>query len=357
MAGLSAAGRLAIVLFNLGGPDRPEAVEPFLRNLFDDPAIIGAPGPIRHLLARWIAKRRAPVAQAIYAEIGGRSPILPETEAQAEALAMMLGGGEEIGVFVAMRYWHPLIAETAARLRDFGPDRIVLLPLYPQFSTTTTASAVAAWHQAARAVGLDRPTHILCCYPSQPDFVAAHAGLIAAALDELPADLPRRLLFSAHGLPERVIGKGDPYQWQVERSARAVVDHLSRASVNRSSLDWRICYQSRVGPLAWIGPATEEEIRRAGGEGCAVVLTPIAFVSEHSETLVELDRDYARLASASGVPVYRRVPALGTREAFLRCLAELVGRALERPGWCSEAGGRLCPDRFARCPHGGAVAG
>lgn len=348
MAGLSASGRLAVVLFNLGGPDRPEAVEPFLRNLFDDPAIIGAPGPIRHLLARWIARRRAPAAQAIYAEIGGRSPILPETEAQAEALAAMLGGGEATAVFVAMRYWHPLIEETAARLRDFDPDRIVLLPLYPQFSTTTTASAVAAWHEAARAVGLDRPTHVLCCYPSQPDFVAAHAGLIAAALDDLPADLPRRLLFSAHGLPERVIARGDPYQWQVERSARAVVERL-----DRPGLDWRVCYQSRVGPLAWIGPATEEEIRRAGHEGRAVVLTPIAFVSEHSETLVELDRDYARLAAANGVPAYRRVPALGTREDFVRCLAALVGRALERPGWCSEAGERLCPDRFARCPQSG----
>lgn len=338
--------KTAVVLFNLGGPDGPDAVYGFLRNLFGDPAILRLPWPLRPALAALIARRRAPRAQAIYAALGGRSPILPETETQAAALAAALGHGD-IRVFVAMRYWHPMSAETARAVRDWGADRVVLLPLYPQFSTTTTQSSLAAWRDAARGVGLEVPTHAVCCYPEEPGFVAAYAGLIANAAAEMPPGTEPRVLFSAHGLPKRIVAAGDPYVWQVERSAAAIARAAGLASDT-----WRIVYQSRVGPLEWVGPSTEDEICAAGREGRALVVVPIAFVSEHSETLVELDIDYRRLAETSGVPAYVRVPVVGTHPDFIAGLKSLVARlrAGNAAAICSGAGGRLCPAGFAGCP-------
>ena len=340
--------RLAIVLFNLGGPDRPEAVEPFLRNLFSDPAIIGAPGFVRLPLARYIARKRAPKARAIYEEMGGGSPLLPNTKAQGEALSAVLAGrlsGWDLQVSIAMRYWHPLTEAAAAEVAAFKPDRIILLPLYPQYSTTTTGSSFAAWHKAAKAVGLSGvPSAAICCYPHQQGFVREMAALIRPRWQEARESGAARLLFSAHGLPKKVIAKGDPYQWQVEQTAAAVAQALGLADQ-----DWQVCYQSRVGPLEWIGPATEAEITRAGVAGCAVVLAPIAFVSEHSETLVELDIEYAHLAREKGVPLYLRVPTAGCGAAFIDGLAELVVAGVNRPGVASENGGRICPKNWARC--------
>jgi ferrochelatase len=341
--------RLAVVLANLGGPDSPAAVRPFLFNLFNDAAIIGAPQPLRVLLAKFISSRRAPVAAAIYAHIGGRSPILEQTELQAQRLEALLltklAPGAATKVFVAMRYWHPLVAETAAAVKAWGPDRIVLLPLYPQFSTTTTASFFDAWDKSAAKVGLAVPTARVCCYPLAPGFLAAHKTMLGAALAEAKAKGPFRLLFSAHGLPQRVVAKGDPYPWQVEQTAAALAQAL-----NWPSLDWRVSYQSRVGPLAWIGPATDDEIRRAGNEGKGLVIVPIAFVSEHSETLVELDLDYAQLAGKSGVPFYLRVPTLGAQPYFIEALAELAQSASPNTGLCPPGGKRLCPAAWACCP-------
>ena len=338
--------KLAVVLFNLGGPDRPEAVRPFLFNLFRDPAIIGLPRPARWMLAQLIARRRAPVSRQIYAQIGGKSPLLEHTRRQADALQGALQDEGEVRVFVAMRYWHPFAGETAQAVARFGPDRVVLLPLYPQFSTTTTGSSVADWQRAAARAGLRAETSTVCCYPSQAAFVAAHAALIGKVWAEATAAGARaRLLFSAHGLPQKVVARGDPYQWQVEQTAAAVVDALALPD-----LDWVVCYQSRVGPLAWIGPATEAEIARAGADGVAVVVVPIAFVSEHSETLVELDIDYRRLAAASGVPAYHRVAALGAEPKFIWALAALVREASRRDGIGSQQGGRICPAACRRCP-------
>ncbi len=336
--------KTAVVLFNLGGPDGQEAVEPFLFNLFNDPAIIGLPGLLRRLVAWRISARRAPVARHIYAELGGGSPLLPNTEAQARALeARFQGGPAELRAFSCMRYWHPMSDQVARAVRDFAPGRIVLLPLYPQFSTTTTASSVRAWRQAAAKAGLDRPTRLVCCYPDEPGFVAAVVDLLRDALDQ--AGEGARVLFSAHGLPKRVIARGDPYQEQVERSAAA----MATAAGLRPGC-WRVCYQSRVGPLEWIGPATDAEIRRAGAEGVALVVVPIAFVSEHSETLVELDIEYGRLAHASGVPRYVRVPTVGTHPAFIDGLARLVrDAAAGAPPVRSAVGGRQCGARWCRC--------
>ncbi len=338
--------RTAVVLFNLGGPDGPAAVRPFLFNLFNDPAIIGLPQPARWALAQLISRRRAPVASEIYRQIGGRSPLVPLTEEQARALEAALGPDHR--AFVCMRYWHPMAEAVAREVKAWAPERVVLLPLYPQFSTTTSASSLADWRRAAAAAGLEAPTRSVCCYPTEAGFVEAVAELTRAAHDRAAAAGRPRVLFSAHGLPQKVIAAGDPYQWQVERSAEAVVRALSI-----DGLDWRVCYQSRVGPLRWIGPATDEMIRQAGADGVPLVVVPIAFVSEHSETLVELDIEYRHLAEEAGVPAYHRVPAVGTAPAFVEGLARLVRRT-EAGGCepCSQDGGRLCPAAHGRCPNG-----
>ncbi len=336
--------RVAVILFNLGGPDSPEAVLPFLRNMFADPAILRVPALLRPLLARIIARRRAPEARHIYGRIGGRSPILPETEAQAAALLEALGDLGEVEVAIAMRYWNPTTAAAARSVAAFRPDRVVLLPLYPQFSTATTASSLDAWRKAAHAAGIVAPSRAVCCYPRASGLIEAQAACIGPLLDEAMGHGRPRLLLSAHGLPEKLIADGDPYQWQVEETARAIVGALERPD-----LDWALCYQSRVGPLAWIGPSTEEEIDRAGREGLPLVVAPIAFVSEHSETLVELDMTCRERAVAAGVPFYGRAPAVGVHPTFIETLATLVRGALADEGTDSAEGGRLCPLVHRRC--------
>jgi len=335
--------RLAVVLFNLGGPDRPESVQPFLFNLFNDPAIINLPQPLRWGVAKLISARRAPVAQEIYEELGGGSPLLPNTEAQASALrdavAAKTDGAAEIRCFIAMRYWHPLTEETVAEVQAWNPDRILLLPLYPQYSTTTTESSVKAWRQAASKVGLSVPTSTVCCYPVLDGFIAASAALLRQTLRSVGEGPKPRVLFSAHGLPQKVIDRGDPYQYQVERTAEAIV-----AALPEEVFDWVVCYQSRVGPLEWIKPYTEDEIRRAGDKGVPLIVMPIAFVSEHSETLVELDIEYRELAEEAGVPGYERVPTVSSEAAFIEGLAKLVDETRQSDQEIHSAGGaRFCP--------------
>jgi ferrochelatase len=313
-----------VVLFNLGGPDRPEAVEPFLRNLFRDPAILRVPGFVREPLAWLIARRRAPIAQEIYHHLGGRSPLLANTVAQAAALQQELGDLGEVRVFVAMRYWHPLSQETVAEVQAFAPDRLVLLPLYPQRSTATTDSSLEDWRQTSGRMGLSVPTATVGPYPTEPGLVEALAAGIRTAWVEAGAFGRPRLLFTAHGLPKRVVAAGDPYPEQCAATVAAVVERLAMPQ-----LDWVMCYQSRVGPLEWIGPATEDELRRAGHDGVPVVVVPYSFVSEHSETLVELDIEYRKLAEDVGVPDYRRVAAVGTADAFIKGLGTLVRTALQ----------------------------
>ena len=346
--------RTAVILFNLGGPDSPDAIQPFLFNLFNDPAIIGAPGPVRWLLAKLISSRRAPVAKEIYAHLGGKSPLLELTQAQADALQDRLAGGDdEVRTFIAMRYWHPMSAETAEAVAAFGPDRVVLLPLYPQFSTTTVGSSLADWRRAARKAGITAPTRAVCCYPLDAGWIAAQADLVGRALSDAGTATPLRVLFSAHGLPKKVIAAGDPYQWQVEQTADAVVAAVNGGDGGARIEDWTVCYQSRVGPLEWIGPSTEDELARAGRDGVGVVVVPIAFVSEHSETLVELDIEYREEAGKLGVPAYVRVPAVATHAAFIDGLAGLVENALAGDPETLYGGGdgaRLCPGQFRKCP-------
>ncbi len=349
--------RLAVVLFNLGGPDGLDAVEPFLFNLFNDPAIIGGPGLFRRLLAKFISRRRGPEAREIYRKIGGKSPLLEETKAQARALTRHLaediGDDDEVRVFTAMRYWHPMSSDVAREVKSFGPDRVILLPLYPQYSTTTTASSLDDWRRATVEAGLDVPSRAVCCYPAAPELIRAQAALIRPALNEAQSKTKTagrpRLLFSAHGLPEKVIARGDPYQWQVERTSEAVA-----AALGLADADWTVCYQSRVGPLKWIGPSIADELRRAGKDRVAVVVVPIAFVSEHSETLVELDIQYRDMAHDENVPAYIRVPALGVQDDFISGLARIVRETDERDGvLCSAEGPRQCPAEQGKCPLSG----
>ncbi len=328
--------KTAIVLFNLGGPDTPAAVQPFLFNLFNDPAIIRIPNPFRWGLAKVISKRRAPIAREIYENLGGGSPLLPNTQAQAKALeaALTTEDGDGFKVFIAMRYWHPFADETVQEVKAYEPDQILLVPLYPQFSTTTTGSSVTDWNRAAAKVGLDLPTKTLCCYPADPGFVSEVVTRLQKALDQFSEDEPKpRVLFSAHGLPKKIVEAGDPYQEQVEESTAAVVDALGMPD-----LDWIVCYQSRVGPLEWIGPSTEDEIERAGKDKVPLIVVPIAFVSEHSETLVELDIEYRELAEKEGVPKYVRVPTVDDGPAFIEGLAARVRGALD-------GSASLCPGR------------
>lgn len=342
--------RVAVVLFNLGGPDAPEAVRPFLFNLFADPAIIRLPNPFRFLIASLISGRRAKAATAIYAQLGGRSPLLENTQAQAASLeARLTDAGVDSRVFIAMRYWHPMSSETAAKVKDYAPDLVILLPLYPQFSTTTTASSAKAWNEAARMVGLSVPTRLLCCYPTQAGFIDATADLIRPLYEKARNFGTPRVLFSAHGLPKKIVAAGDPYQWQCERTAESIA-----AALGIDHLDWVNCYQSRVGPMEWIGPSTDTEIRRAGQDGVPILVVPMAFVSEHSETLVEIEVEYRHLAKKSGVPHFTRVPTVGVGPVFIDGLVRLVRQTVAaKSPICAQNGGRLCPANFSGCSQAG----
>jgi protoporphyrin/coproporphyrin ferrochelatase len=342
--------RVAIILFNLGGPDSPAAIKPFLQNLFRDPAILRVPFFVRPFLARIIARSRLAPATANYALLGGKSPLLGLTQEQAVALQEAL---PEIDAkcFIAMRYWHPLSLETARAVKAWEPDAVVLMPLYPQFSTTTTGSSLVAWRQAAAKAGLAVDTTTVCCYPVEPGFVAATVALVRAAYNDARATLDPaiglRVLFSAHGLPEVIVQGGDPYQWQVERTVEAVVEAWGER------LDYRICYQSRATPQKWIEPSTDMEVEQAAKDGTAVLVVPIAFVSEHTETLVELDVEYRDLAEKHGVPGYFRVPTQNADAGFITALAGLVRRAIGHGfGLCSASGARLCEARHSGCPFG-----
>lgn len=333
--------KIAVVLLNLGGPDKKESIAPFLKNFFMDRNIIRAPYPVRFILSRYIAwKRSRAEAGTSYGHLGYRSPLLENTEAQARALQSILDkeSAAQYQTFIAMRYWHPMSDEVVAAVKAFNPERIILLPLYPQYSTTTTRSSLQEWAGAAKKAGLDVPTQIKCCYPFDAGFIAASAKNIVAKFNELKAMSGRvpRVLFSAHGLPEKIIAEGDPYQWQCEESARKIA-----AATGIDGLDWMICYQSRVGPLQWIKPSAEEALQKAAADQVPVLMYPHAFVSEHVETLVEIEIEYRHLAHELGIPAFDRVPTVGYAPEFIDGLAKLV--------IATGAGPALCPKEFGQC--------
>jgi protoporphyrin/coproporphyrin ferrochelatase len=350
--------KTAIILFNLGGPDTLDNVKPFLFNLFKDKAILGLPAFIRYPLAALISSRREAEAKHIYAAIGGGSPLLPNTLAQANALEKNLNTSSvaSFKVFTVMRYWHPMADAVVKDVQAFAPDKIIYLPLYPQFSTTTTQSSFDEFDRVLRVEGREPKSNVgsrICCYPTLSGLINAYAKLIKPVYEQVEKEAGKspRILFSAHGLPEKVIKSGDPYQYQIMETTKAVV-----AALNISNLDYVNCFQSRVGPLKWIAPYTDAEIERAGTDGVPILIVPIAFVSEHSETLYEIEQQYRELAAQKGVPVFARVPAVSTHPDFIDGLASLVHEALgreivERETSCAPCGGtRVCSEKYVKCP-------
>tara|TARA_B100000902_G_scaffold153646_1_gene150172 strand:- start:19 stop:1053 length:1035 start_codon:yes stop_codon:yes gene_type:complete len=336
----------AVILFNLGGPDKLDNVEPFLFNLFNDPAILNLPSFLRYPLAKIIANRRAPTAKKIYQELGGSSPILKLTQEQSSALEKKLNKDDSISsykCFIVMRCWHPRAENVLKEVINYGPDEVILMPLYPQYSAATSGSSINEWKDICKKNNFKVKTSTICCYPTDNSFVEAHKDEIIKKIKNLDNF---KLIFSAHGLPEKNIKKGDPYQWQVEQSVNKIVKTL-----DIQNLDWILSYQSRVGPLKWIGPSTEDIIVENSKLGKKIVLVPIAFVSEHSETLVELDIEYKELADKNGCKDYLRVPALGTNENYIKAMSNLI---INKEDYSFN--GELfppkiqCPNNFKKCP-------
>lgn len=314
--------RTAVFLMNLGGPRNLDEVEPYLYDLFSDPLVLDAPlGPLRKPLARLIARRRAPSSVEKYRLIGGRSPLVEGTEAQARALAAALGEG--FTTHLAMRCGHPDTAEGVREALAAGAERAVALPLYPQWANATTRSSLL---ELRRVWPAGRPLVEVCTWHDHPGYLDAVAATVRDAIATLPEGQRERplVVFSAHGLPMSQVRKGDPYPNYVETSCRGVAERLTLA-------DWQVTYQSRVGPMRWLGPDTLAFVaRRAPGR--AVVAVPIAFVSEHLETLYDLDilaRDAARKAGAAA---FARAAAVGTRPDFIAALADLVQGAIRAQG-------------------------
>ncbi len=313
----------AVVLFNLGGPGSLDLVEGFLFNLFNDKAIITLPNPFRWMLAKYITKNRLHEAKEIYSQMGGKSPILDNTLLQADGLQNLLSTNDnfidkknqEYRVFIAMRYSEPRAVNTLKQVIEWNPDEVILLPLYPQYSTTTTQSSFDEWENECKLVNFDKKTTKILNYHTNTNFIKAHVDSIKKETDKI--DTKYRILFSAHSLPQKIINKGDPYQKQIIET----VEHIMKFFP--SNTDYEICYQSKVGRLKWLEPSTIDAIKKAGNDKIGLVIVPIAFVSEHSETLVELDLEYRELAHDHGIPFYIRIPAVGINEFFLQTLKEL----------------------------------
>jgi ferrochelatase len=346
--------RIAVVLMNLGGPSDLDSVEKFLFNLFYDPAIIQLSNPIRWIVAKMIAKLRNKKAQKIYSHIGNRSPLLIETDAQKKYLLEKLNKEIQennlkldIDIFICMRYWHPMSDEVSRMIFEYNPEEIILLPLYPQFSTTTTGSSInnflAVWQQKKSMAKIKT----VCCYYDNSYFINSHTKLIQESIQKLEGE-NFRILFSAHGLPVKIIKNGDPYQWQVEKTVENIIQKLEVDNV-----DYKVTYQSKVGPVEWLKPNTEDEIRIAGVEKIDLIIVPIAFVSEHVETLVELDMEYAEIAKEYQIQ-YIRVPTLRTNKIFIEALSEIVLKHVLSTNDLENKNQDMrqkqtCPPHFTRC--------
>jgi ferrochelatase len=316
--------RVGIVLLQLGGPDSLASVEPFLYNLFCDPDIIDLPlaSLFRKPLARFIARRRAPKVQEYYKRIGGKSPILKLTQRQARALEDELQGKLDARVFVGMRYWHPMTDTAVQNLTQENIRRVVLLPLYPQYSKTTTGSSINEWNRVLNRHGIGNLTvESVDEYCDHALYIAAIVRNIRVALHRVPVSDRSKvhLVFSAHGTPVKLVKKGDPYQAHILRTYNAVIRE------GNFGVPHHLCYQSKVGPERWLQPSLGETIRKLAGEGVShVIVVPIAFVSDHSETLWEINIEAKREAKHLGIRYFDMSPALNTNRFFIKALADLV---------------------------------
>lgn len=343
--------KTAIVLFNLGGPDSLKSIQPFLFNLFYDPAIINLPNPLRFFVAKLISFTRSKKANKIYSLIGNKSPILEETILQKKALTELLQKNKNINfkIFICMRYFSPRASETIKEIEQYKPHEIILLPLYPQFSTTTTGSSINEFFSIISSSKVNNVIiKTICCYCTESDYIKSHITLINESITKIKHAASFRILFSAHSLPVKIINQGDPYQWQIELTVKRIID-----DINIKDLDYRISYQSKIGPVEWLKPSTEDEIKNACIDKKALIIVPIAFVSEHVETLVELDIDYRSIANKYQLQ-YIRVPTLRINELFISSLTNIVQSFINHNAMsniCSSSNlQKICPAFLKQCP-------
>ncbi|MEH1783185.1 MAG: ferrochelatase [Nostoc sp.] len=326
-------GRVGVLLLNLGGPDKLEDVGPFLYNLFSDPEIIRLPFRwLQKPLAWFIATRRTRTSQANYKQIGGGSPLRRITEAQGEALKEQLGYlGQEANIYVGMRYWHPYTEEAIAQIAQDNVEHLVILPLYPQFSISTSGSSFRLlekiWQEDPKLQPIDYT--VIPSWYKQPGYLQSMAQLIAQELEQFPDPDEVHIFFSAHGVPKSYVEEaGDPYQQEIEECSALIIQTLNRPNAHT------LAYQSRVGPVEWLQPYTEDALKELGAQGVKdLVVVPISFVSEHIETLQEIDIEYREVAEEAGIHNFRRVPAPNTHPVFINALAQLVIDALRNPSF------------------------
>ncbi len=324
-------GRVGVLLLNLGGPDKLEDVGPFLYNLFSDPEIIRLPFTwLQKPLAWFISSRRVKKSQENYKQIGGGSPLRRITDEQGEALKQKLAAlGQEANIYVGMRYWHPYTEEAIALLKTDNIEHLVILPLYPQFSISTSGSSFRLldrlWQEDPKLQAIEYS--VIPSWHKQPSYLRAMVQLIEGELDKLANPAEAHIFFSAHGVPKSYVEEaGDPYQKEIEECTAAIMETLNRPNAHT------LAYQSRVGPVEWLQPYTEDAIQELGAKGVKnLVVVPISFVSEHIETLQEIDMEYREIAEEAGIHNFYRVPAPNTHPVFIQALAELVQEALKSP--------------------------
>jgi ferrochelatase len=324
-------GRVGVLLLNLGGPEQLDDVRPFLFNLFADPEIIRLPFPwLQRPLAWLISSSRAKRSQENYQQIGGGSPLRRITEEQAEALKQVLAErGIEASIYIGMRYWYPFTEEAVAQIKRDGIERLVVLPLYPQFSISTSGSSFRLLERLwLEDPSLQRIVYtVIPSWYDRPGYTAAMADLIAQELDQLENPDQAHIFFSAHGVPVSYVEEaGDPYQREIEHCTELIMTSLNRPNPHT------LAYQSRVGPVEWLQPYTEDAIEQLAHQGVHdLVVVPISFVSEHIETLQEIDIEYREIAETAGIHGFHRVPALNTHSRFIADMADMVTEALVAP--------------------------
>lgn len=338
--------KIAIVLFNLGGPDNLKNVRPFLYNLFSDKWIIRAPYLIRKMIAFFISTFRNKEAQENYSIMGGKSSLLDETIAQKNHLEKNLINRKmgDIKIFISMRYWHPFSDETIKELKKYKPDEIIMLPLYPHLSSSTTISSFEDFDKKLNKSGLKSRIKKIGCYFDDKNFIESHKVLIKKTLSKFTNN-NIRILFSAHSIPVKFVEKGDPYEWQINKTFDEIIKDKEI-----SKYECLLCYQSKVGPIEWLFPQTEDVIEESAKIGKDIVVIPIAFVSEHIETLVELDVEYKEIADTYNVR-YERVPTLSIDENFINSLGEIVEKTIKSDDDICCFRSEKCPTNFVNCVH------
>lgn len=315
-----------VLLLNFGGPESTADVEIFLRNLFSDTFGIrfGTPAFIQRFLASKISRKRAPSVSEKYMEIGGGSPLVSTTKALVNLLSLEV---PHVNFHIAMRYTPPYTEDVILDLYRRGVKDLLLLPLYPHFSYATTGSSFYAIAQTLKEAEI-KPSEMrfrsICCYYDNENYIEAQASMVARGLQQIPDNLETVIIFSAHGIPEKYVEQGDPYQQQIQSSVDLIVQKLGWKGTAH------LAYQSRVGPQKWLDPDVEDVLKQYQGTDKALLLVPISFVSDHIETLHELDIEYKEVAEELHIKHYFRAPVFNEDASFVRCLSQLIETELQK---------------------------